>query len=1236
MTFYRRLRLRRALGDLHRATPIPSGHPGSLAAGHGATRAGQYSGGYRAVVWNAQAFFAARRERAGSKLAFAARLLQRGDFLMLTEAHGTEGMHSAWRPPPGVTAWWSAGASTAHAGVGLLINNGFLANFEANPRWEVIWPGRAAKLCLKGNQGSLELLVAYFHTGNEVKEADKHGVLPSWWDRCNSFPQLRRHLRHRIAGAIRPRHEALTIIGGDFNWTVQEQDRRSKSNMVNSGRGGVAEEKHFLSCMSGFEELFQEEMTHECDSAFSRIDRIYSNQHAAETIDRELRAAALEWRRDLSNHRPVFASRRLPDKSNAGLKPITTDIYTHRDFVRRVKLEWQERLAGSPDLSGLGRLKMLKAVMRDVGMGLARDQTGLRAAADDEDRLGVVMRYLRAAEQRCPSAVSRCLVRYPRIAELVANPYAFEDNLSQSLRALRDHAVELARGIALARLQAAQDGAEDGDMAEVSRRRKQGARLLYKLAPGRGGGLGAVVDQHGRVVTDSHGMADVLRRHWATVFAAVGVDEDTLGGWLAEDGAARRAHGPPSADWSGFRIRRRDVSLALRQAKNSSPGPDGIPYGAWRALGPLAVDTLQDALRDLASEEGARLVERDYPDFNESLIFFLPKTSTSTAPDGAPAFEAPNVRPLNVTNCDNRLVASAVRIALETKIAPTITQAQRGFLRGRSMLANVLDVDESMALAAKAGEQGLTFSFDLAAAFPSVEHDLFMKFFASLGWPQWLLRLIGSLYLRNYCWIAMGGECLEGFALTRGIRQGCPLSPLLFAMATDLILRRLGRRFPEATICAWADDMALVLPDYRGKLRDLQLFFIDLQLVAGLRLNVPKTVAVPLWQYEEATLRAVLAAEAPDWGGIRVATAMKYLGFIVGPGRQVDAWTAPVRKYLDRARFWGSRGLGLLTSLQAYRVFIASTLQFVAQLEELPPDFLAIEERAVRHLLPGPRGWMSAACAKDLRAIHFPEQIINMTAVALAAKARVHKFEAGSSGGLQVEERVGRLERPGAEHCSVAHAAWSDGWVRNSFSHILSRAARRSRDLLRAHAADAGWAQSRAGWQSRMAKLVAGPSGGQAMLHLRLRLDRWPLAVLRGHRVGRAVRVLEVLSRRSVPRVQAAMLRTWLNGWCTGRRFQQAGQCRFRCGQRADSVEHYAACPVTRQLLAAHLHGGGLAAPHTLDDFLCMTLHDAEDGVALRGAGVYAAYRLFNLLRTGGLPHNDLAGAFRQFALFAT
>ena len=119
------------------------------------------------------------------------------------------------------------------------------------------------------------------------------------------------------------------------------------------------------------------------------------------------------------------------------------------------------------------------------------------------------------------------------------------------------------------------------------------------------------------------------------------------------------------------------------------------------------------------------MLTQEYPDFNESLVFFLPKSTSLSTSDGTAAYDAQNVRPLNVTNCDNRLIASAARIALEPWTEPTIASSQRGFLHGRSMLANIVDVDEAMGLAALSGDRGMAFSFDLAAAFPSVEHQFF-------------------------------------------------------------------------------------------------------------------------------------------------------------------------------------------------------------------------------------------------------------------------------------------------------------------------------------------------------------------------------------------------------------------------------------------------------------------------------------------------------------------------------
>ena len=193
---------------------------------------------------------------------------------------------------------------------------------------------------------------------------------------------------------------------------------------------------------------------------------------------------------------------------------------------------------------------------------------------------------------------------------------------------------------------------------------------------------------------------------------------------------------------------------------------------------------------------------------------------------------------MNITNTSNRLLASAVRLTVEPVLAPHITDRQRGFLPGRSMIANIVDVDEAMLETAIEEEGAYTFFFDFAAAFPSIEPALLHGFFAHLGWPPWLRQFIRALYWNNHCHLVVGGSRFAGFVLSRGIRQGCPLSPLLFAAASDLFLRRLQRQHPRATLRAWADDLAMVLADALTHLPALHHFFEELGRISGLWLNV--------------------------------------------------------------------------------------------------------------------------------------------------------------------------------------------------------------------------------------------------------------------------------------------------------------------------------------------------------------------------------------------------------------
>ena len=118
------------------------------------------------------------------------------------------------------------------------------------------------------------------------------------------------------------------------------------------------------------------------------------------------------------------------------------------------------------------------------------------------------------------------------------------------------------------------------------------------------------------------------------------------------------------------------IKEAIKLSNDSSPGPDGIPYAAWRRLGNLACDTLHDAFVELSSEEGEDMMLREYPDFNESLLIFLPKKAVDQTADGTEVFEPSGVRPLNITNADNRLLASAGRLVLEPLLGPLITEDQ--------------------------------------------------------------------------------------------------------------------------------------------------------------------------------------------------------------------------------------------------------------------------------------------------------------------------------------------------------------------------------------------------------------------------------------------------------------------------------------------------------------------------------------------------------------------------------
>ena len=95
-----------------------------------------------------------------------------------------------------------------------------------------------------------------------------------------------------------------------------------------------------------------------------------------------------------------------------------------------------------------------------------------------------------------------------------------------------------------------------------------------------------------------------------------------------------------------------------------------------------------------------------------------------------------------------------------------ISPCQRGFLPGRSLLANVVDVDLGAMEVSLTRDNGALFLFDFRAAFPSVAHDYIFLVLGHLGFPQPMLRFLQSLCDGNKCLLSIGGSLLPGFSMS--------------------------------------------------------------------------------------------------------------------------------------------------------------------------------------------------------------------------------------------------------------------------------------------------------------------------------------------------------------------------------------------------------------------------------------------------------------------------------------
>ncbi|GJX66823.1 RNA-directed DNA polymerase, eukaryota, reverse transcriptase zinc-binding domain protein [Tanacetum coccineum] len=308
-----------------------------------------------------------------------------------------------------------------------------------------------------------------------------------------------------------------------------------------------------------------------------------------------------------------------------------------------------------------------------------------------------------------------------------------------------------------------------------------------------------------------------------------------------------------------------------------APGPDGFTFKFFTTFW------------DLIEEDVYRFVQEffnsgNFPNAcNSSFIALIPKVSNSKL--------VSDFRPISLIGCQYKIIGKILANRLSMVIGSCVSPEQSAFIKGRNILDGPLILNEVMAWFRKRKKQLMIFKVDFEKAFDSVRWDFLDVVIDKLGFSsKWRFWIKGCLHNARASILVNGSPTVE-FEISRGLRQGDPLSPFLFILAMEGL---------HSLICK-ATHLGIYTGTHVG----------DNNLIV-------------------ATMAKTLGCEASK-------LPFKYLGVPVGCNMaRCHNWDAIVQKFSSKLLHWNARLLSVGGRLSLIKAVLGNLPTYYMSLYKMP------------------------------------------------------------------------------------------------------------------------------------------------------------------------------------------------------------------------------------------------------------------------------------------------------------
>ena len=362
---------------------------------------------------------------------------------------------------------------------------------------------------------------------------------------------------------------------------------------------------------------------------------------------------------------------------------------------------------------------------------------------------------------------------------------------------------------------------------------------------------------------------------------------------------------------------------------NRSPGSDGLSVEFYRFFWNETKDMVINSLNEGYTKGELSFTQR------QSIVTLLYKKGNKGSLD--------NWRPISLLNIDYKITARVLAMRLQKTLSSVISADQCGFIKGRTANENARLVQDVIDYCKYKSLDGIILFLDFQKAFDNVNHSFLFETLKRMNFKKSFTSWIQMLYKNAHGRVIQCGWLSEKFYIHKGVRQGCPLSALLFILVVEILAIRIKENKEIKGINITANF--LYLPDREVKITqyadDTTIFVNSLKSVDHVMNEIDRfgKIAGPKVNWNKTKMLKIMDINSGISEFDFTEEPVKFLGVFVGKNeehvRRLN-WEGKIEKVNNILKTWKMRRLTCYGKIIIIKCLIIPQIVYVATVVPMP------------------------------------------------------------------------------------------------------------------------------------------------------------------------------------------------------------------------------------------------------------------------------------------------------------